>query len=452
VQSLRLEAEVAEREALRDGPDAVLRVVHEFSRTARFANLDALGPRALSIAVNQDLAGASHRFQLKRHGKAKEVRILEATIKGCIDDYREVLTDAAEAKTKAGRHMVIRRLARLGRKLYIALAQEPVHEPIQPTLLELKPAMGETIQIVRLHSSFVFPWPILYDYPMPKRVYDGELETTPVCLGANGRQPCGHGPELKGCYCVNGFWGVRHRIEQLVDARETDQPELDKHGKPLGPLVQRPPRGGVRIAVGTVNKDTSTVAAELQRLLGDDGAVAEVRQQDALLDLLWEDQARPAVLVVLGHLKTSESPPEPSGPRIESGSLERYLVADDIGERWTEKGMARWTQPQTLVLLMACESGATELESLSDFVRALTAAGARAVIGTETKVRSDLLARFSKEMTAALWGGPGRPAEPLGTALNRFWREQLQTGDPRAFTFYAVGDADLTIAPVGNGA
>ncbi len=65
------------------------------------------------------------------------------------------------------------------------------------------------------------------------------------------------------------------------------------------------------------------MAKELRDKIGT--AVVELEPGDDLLNLLWQSQSRPAVLVALGHLETRMIPGEPEGPRIVLVPKQKWL-------------------------------------------------------------------------------------------------------------------------------
>jgi hypothetical protein len=156
------------------------------------------------------------------------------------------------------------------------------------------------------------------------------------------------------------------------------------------------------------------------------------------LDVLWDERNRPAMLIVLGHLETKVIAGEPLGPRIVLAPKTRWFRAESITAR--EKKEGEWDQqPRSVVLLMACGAGATEVGTLNDFVTALSSVGAAAVVGTECLVFTRLVTLFSQELIAGLWDG----RTTLGAAIQSFRRRLVTAGNPLAFVFNVAGNADL---------
>jgi hypothetical protein len=128
---------------------------------------------------------------------------------------------------------------------------------------------------------------------------------------------------------------------------------------------------------------------------------------------------------------------EPDEPRMLLPKKKWFLASDVLARLGFD---APWSQPNTLVLLMACSSGATELTTLNNFVTSLTTAGATAVIGTECLVFSSLVARFTREVTSDLWD-----KKRLGEAMKFFNRRLLTGGNPLAFVFNCLGNTGIKL-------
>ncbi|HEX8209733.1 MAG TPA: hypothetical protein VF584_06060 [Longimicrobium sp.] len=466
VQSFLLTAPVGEFATKRDRVQVRL----DFAATEQLVTeeIEMLGERALSVGVNQD-AGGSHTFMVKRGGTAEGFTLDETLVSRHVGEFRKLLEDATfvppitpgqekprfnsypdpGAETDPVFHGYVRLLADFGRNLYDMLQgklSDAGHEEVR----SLAEVSDKVIQVVRHDANMAFPWGIIYDYPLDSALVGAP--TRPVCLGSPlpelGAAPastrkwgCPHNPGHD-VYCIEGFWGVRHRIEQRI-------------GRTAGveTVVRRPAgRPGVMLATGIEDEN----ANELAKQLGDDlGAeLALLRKDDDLLDLLWDPARRPAVLVVLGHLETGHIQGEPPGPRIvllpkstwpppAAVPKRHWLMPPAVTGMTQERG--RWKDdPRTLVLLMACCSAATEVGTLNDLVTSLTPLGVGAVVGTETPVFTRLAARFAAEVTLSLWNDSRRT---LGEAVQGFNRALIRSGNPLAFAFTCIGNADLTLSP-----
>lgn len=100
-----------------------------------------------------------------------------------------------------------------------------------------------------------------------------------------------------------------------------------------------------------------------------------------------------------------------------------------------------WSDRNTVVVLLTCDSMATNPKTLTDFVVAFHRARAGAIIGTECLAFSDCVSRFSQRFFPLLW----ERGVPLGEAMTEVRRALLQKGYPLAFIFSSIGRADLRV-------
>lgn len=440
LQSFLLEAVIADQEQKAEKPSPALRVDLAYSRTARFTNLEVFKERALSIGVNQDPEGGSHLFMFKVGKAAEAIDVSEKILDEQIGKFRKLLQDATvDAKGRPrfptalppvappgeDFYQVIRDLAEAGSNLYDALLVR-LSPALEERFQQIARSADGTLQIMRDDPSYVFPWSILYDFGLPERIVGGP--PAPVCLGGEEGKPCAHGPG-DDVYCVRGFWGIRHALEILMARGGVTEDEVT--------AVEREAReGAVCLATGAQDEPTQLFVAEMEKSLGT--GIRVIGGAEDVLDLLWDEQRRPALLIVLGHLETEEIVGEPPGPRIVLAPKKKWLRAKAITAR--ERKAGEWRhQPRSVVLLMACGSGATEVSTLNDFVTSLSSAGAAAVVGTECLVFTKLVTLFAREVTGALWSGK----VTLGEAIKNLRRRLVSAGNPLAFVFSAAGNADL---------
>jgi hypothetical protein len=452
LQSYLLEAQVTNNEEpMPLSQEPPLRVQLKFSRTTRFTNLDELGDRALSIGANQSQTTSTHELTVKSDGAMGELSLPPLTFDREMKEFRDILLYATfdppnsslprvypevppGTAPSAEMAAIVRRLAKKGNELYRAVFRKAGRNAkLQRALQAIRQQSDQTLQVVRFDETFVFPWSLIYDYDLPEE-RSGALPK-PVCLGvttdgSGAVEACSHPWPFDG-YCANGFWGVRHYIEELVDTGQGDAVKA---------VVCPRGAGAIRIVADPNMPEAASLAGKLQQTIGQAAVVVGPEDDALLIDLLWKTPPeRPAVLIVLGHLETQILQNEPESPRIVLMPGTKWLTEEKLSQRYGDD-LAWRDQPRTLVLLMACESAATGVETINDFVTVLNAAGAAAVIGTECIVFSRLVARFAEEVTLALW-----QQTPLGKAITSFRRGLLRAGNPLAFVFHAVGDADLVV-------
>jgi len=446
VQSFLLDAKIDEYEC--PHPERILTVRLELSRSENFGTLDALGARALSIGLNHSIGGATHELILKADGSSGEVSLPAVTFEDPAKEIRRLLEQAARdplspalgrdypllargAPVPADVAATIRGLAGWGRKLYRAFFHRAAlpGSKLRPHLVALSGSQAQRIQVIRFEYKDAFPWPLLYDWDLP-----GDPGAS-VCLGwqtdATGNAArCSHEAGC-GLYCVRGFWGVRHHVEELI-------------AQPGGAVTRvTPPAQGqpVRLVADAGLPESVPLGTDLTGDLGAADIATGPVQTVPLLDLLFQKpDYRPALLILLGHHERQLRAPQPDVSRIRIDSAPQWLTDEDVSSR-AEKEQTAWDQPRPVVLLAACSSATTGIDTLTDFVTAWTVSGASAIVGTECVVGSKLAATFSRRFANRVW----KKKDPLGKAMTTIRADLLAEGNPLAFLFHAVGDVDLVL-------
>ena len=407
----------------------------EFSETKGFGNVPALQPRALSIAVNEDPGGASHRLMWKRGPRYADVPLEADQVKAAMKRFRETLTEATLVDGRRLRFPLdgpiqwdqfdhyARRLAREGHEAF-AGAFQAGDATVRAFMREVGAAGGEPIQVVLHSQQAAFPWTTMYDLFPPDT-------DEPVCLGGHDRaaieqgevpleRRCSHLPGDTG-FCIYGFWGVRHQLEYQLESQKRDA---------IVEVARAPEKGPVRLVLGDARSEWVQPLLDLKTALGDD-AVQIVTPADPLE--LFGDAERPSVLVLVGHSDETE------GPAIAFLGGAGRLKFSLLNQRLYTAG--DWKQPNTIVLLMACASSATTPEALISMVRSFTSAPAGAVVGTEAQTVPTIVSRFAADVTEAIWAG-----ETFGAAMTKARRRLLHRGNPLGFAFAGYGNVDLRLA------
>jgi hypothetical protein len=298
------------------------------------------------------------------------------------------------------------------------------YTPLKDRLRTLRSEENRIIQIVQHEPGYVFPWPLLYDYRLPQK-----LEDAPICRGRGNGDACRH-PDDETIVCVDGFWGVRHQVEQIMTFGTDASERVDAQTK-----LFRRGAGNLHLALG----DDSGPTRRMTQALEEELTAEEIRHWSVdtnLLDTIWNEDTRPSLVVVLGHLETKEIAGEPPGPRIVLAPGRAWLRGTDIVEKEDFDGSMRGPRP--LVLLLGCGSAAIGVETLNDMYSAFLSCGAVAAVGTESSAFADLASRFAERTVLGLWRH-----QTLGTTLRSFRRELLAQGNPLGFSFTAFGDAEL---------
>lgn len=444
IQSFRLEARVSETWVNTARPQ--VRVHLDFCRTARFTNLRQIKPRALSIGVNQNQNG-THTFMIKKDQIANSypIELTEAQIQGVLDDFRGKLKQISEnplfsvlntQQPVAEFEKHVRELAKLGGNLYHMLFQRASKE-MQSEMRLLRNRSDQSIQIIRHDINFSFPWTAVYDYRVPDDSSSSTL--APICMGkplpipTSGsvhtapqglHQGCPHNPG-RAVYCIEGFWGVRHRVEQLIG----NTGRVD--GVHIINMTGRP--GSIGLAANLNDPPTQAFRSLLHEKFRD--ACVEFTSGSSFYDF-WDEQKRPAAWIVLGHL---ESDRIGLMPMAVASIPDQWLSPKTIMDYLVEYGP--WEQPNPMILLMACESGKTQLSDLNGFVQAFHATGASAIVGTECPIFSGIAALFAQEIVLKLWNEKTN----LGEAVQSFNREMFCRNIPLPFVFSCIGSSDLKV-------
>lgn len=449
IQSYRFTAEVTATESPvnREGKER-LGATLEFSRTEHFSDLGEFQPRVLSVGVNRGNSSTHEVIVKSENNTSAEITLFPTTFEPEVEKFRKILEtaslDPANRKltrvypeVPPGSHpgddvaQIFRELAKQGRWLYESVFGKVVDTPLRPAFVDVAQGFDKKLQVIRFDDNFVFPWVILYDFPLPGGVVGGPAP--PVCLGVTpdaGGKPvqCSHTADTP-AYCVRGFWGVRHYVEEMIGKGTNTKPNIAKTEK-----------NAVRIVADATLSPSTTLITNLNASLGSAQVADGPLDPDKLLDLLWANPPeRPSILIVLGHLAKTPIRGEPDDSRIVLVPNSKWLLRQKIADRYT-KDPVGWRQPRSIVLLMACESAATEVATVNDFVTAWNAAGAGAIVGTECVVGADLAASLAESVTTELWNG-----KTLGEAMTNFRRRAVTHGNPLGLVFHAVGDVDLTV-------
>jgi hypothetical protein len=447
LQSFHLQAQISEIASYIIGLQVEVRM--DFCRTARFTNLNRLKKRAISLGINQN-EDCTHTLMLKGANIAEHYKLLEKQVDSSLEKFRKLIEHATiDDDGRSPRFSVlndqqpdlefekqIRNLAKFGNELYQMLFQSASVD-MQDQMRSLREKTNECIQIIRHDLNFSFPWTIVYDYTVP----DDSSDTTPVpiCIGkplpispddSGQKSPrgihlgCPHNPN-RAVYCTEGFWGVRHRIEQLIGNKD----KVDAVNK-----IEKINKSNSIWLATNLNADYATqkLKNELNKELLD--SCVEYTHNSSFYDF-WDNTKRPAAWIILGHLENNRIELIPKALRL---TADQWLSPKTITDYLIQYNS--WDQPKPMIFLMACESASTQLSDLNGFVQAFNALGASAIIGTECTVFSGLAAQFAQEIILKLWNGK----ETLGEAIQSFNREILQKKIPLPFVFNCVGSSDLT--------
>jgi hypothetical protein len=417
----------------------------EYSLSSRLLNLDELGPRVVHLGLN-DSGRETHTLTFKKDGTAAAVELPPQAMQNAIDPVRAALRRATWNDSNNGPRFPasrqplaptmdfddsIEKLARVGRVLYNAVWTR-LPKDVQKGLRSVAADADLTIQITRYDQNFVFPWTAVYDFDEP-------AAGAPVCRGftrapqaaAISCQACLANcqyPDKSQAVCVWGFWGYRHQVEQVLHPPQKREDAITS----LQPVRD----GAVLVSVGLAGGIAATLGSTIEGHLGK-AAVRTLTASEQLLDVLWDDASRPAVLVLLGHNEKDVK------RDVDTVTLPKgVLGTSDITNR-VQKA-SEWTDPHTVVVLAACDSVGADVGTLTSFLSAFADARASAVVGTEVTVFEALAARIGDAIATAMMRN--EQAQSLGATVLALRRALLVEGDPLGFVITPYGNADLVRA------
>jgi hypothetical protein len=403
--------------------------------------LDDLRPRDLSIGANQ--AGRTHQLIFKSSNTSGEVTLPDDTFKEEVQDLRAQLDSLiADSSGRERTYPAVspgqqpapdvadafRALVRRGRDVYLAFSNEASKAGLKKTLLSVAAGVDQKLQVIRFVDQFAFLWTLLYDFPLPdERTGDPPL---PVCFGlvtdaAGAVVACSHTNKDQ-VYCVRGFWGVRHFVEErLVQA-----------GGQVTSLA-RPSQGPLRVVAAPNLAESANLESDIKKL--ESATETGPFAASSLLDLLWADPSeRPAILILLAHFDEEKVPAEPEGPRVFLGGSE-WLTLNQLSNRVA--GSLEWGDPRPIIMQMTCNAAKVDSATVNHFMTQWNTAGAAAIIGTEARVGPGAAADCALSVTSGLWTGK----QTLGEAVTAFRRKLVFACNPLGFLFTAYGDIDLVV-------
>ena len=438
LQSFVLEAQVGSGGTTARSRQA-LQVRLDSSGIGKFDDLRGLGPRALSVGLNDDSKPGNHTLMLKGTGWNNEIRLGDAEMNEKMEEFLALL-EAAQAQGDPARDGIIRRLAALGGQIHDMLALSDQND--YNVLDSLRHQVDQTLQFVRHHDGRPFPWQTIYDYVLPE---GDAFVTARICAGgvAPVRQPSPHEVGCPHCpgenvICIEGFWVVRHRLELLSEKQLPTGAAATRAMRASAPR----PNPLVALGIGTPSLHASALKDALAAMLA--GDAREITKDDApVVDWLWHADRRPAMLMLLSHLfpkdsnKNLQTRLNAFHPDSPGAGISAHALA-------TRRSKGIWKEDaRPLVLLLACQSAERATGDLTSLVDDFLRCGAAGVIGTEWNVPTDLVADFARHLVRDIL--VETPPLSLGRAMQRFARAQLAARNISPFIVTAYGSADLTV-------
>jgi hypothetical protein len=332
----------------------------------------------------------------------------------------------------------VSKLSELGCRLYdtVFLATGPDRAKIRAILRDIEQAprpVDGAYSIALSSSKLYYPWQLLY--------------------------PCDNDPPDS-----NKFWGIKYALAALPL-----QPQLPQGSLP----ATSPAPSASSLLFGRyvsanasdqndkmVEDDSSDLENKLHASLNMDLIDAyskaqflyklESRAPD--IAMLWTYTHASSGLQVTGMINGIPfTGVDTLGPRIEFGN--NLLTPDDLAElrrRKTYQGDGVLLAARPIVILVGCETGTSAkglLRENDSFAGALLELGARAVVVTESQVRSDFGLYISEELATKLRTGLSLPM-----ALREVRLERLQKYDTSGlvYTYYGGINAKLSAGALGS--
>lgn len=425
------------------------RVRCDFSQTSRFGRLESFAERHATLALNKGRDG-THLLSLRDsrrkassvqwHGGSLDKRLMAARREllealepnGTSPFAFNTETLACEPQDVEAFAIAVRRLAKAGASLCNQLALMSSAEVVD-IFEAVQESSNKTIQVVLLDPTYSLPWGLLYDY----RLDEDALETMPVCKGlGDSGQPCQCQPEAGTTICLRGFWGFRHRIEQLCGGHDSNPTEA----KVIADQPTSPPiafmQGIDDVFTGRLEKALRVATPALQH----------VATPSRFLQHYGNAASRPSVIVIVAHLEQADLD-DAATARLVNADNSTLLSVNELGSEYRSR-KRHWAQPRSLVLLMACGSGQQSPGTGVGLSGALVRLRATGVLGTECAVYTGIASRIAKDVLERLHrpsSEDGAKRMSVGDALREaIWGLALE-GCPLGLAFTYIGSLDATL-------
>lgn len=470
------------------------------TRDVRFSRDEPRGQRiALNLTLNDDGAGG-HRVIVKRNGGVAPLvgwsrfdplgadeflhgareKLLECFF--LHDRSGEIVRDrdgqplrgldARIGKTHEQFRMDLGRLAELGAELFDMAFGQVVRESSSALneaewMTELRTALkqGEVIQVARtlsLPAHYVFPWGLIYEYPLPGspsrfRWCDvlKEWSADGIRRAPPDRQ-CPYADQAwhqQDVLCPYGFWGLKHIVEQPPSASAFGQPQQGTTHNQI-PIADE-----VELAVA-LTRDAELSKASIDAHLNAVGHMKGVRFQPLQpaddYDSVQTMLRSPQLVYFLCHCeRDGKSSKAYLSVGARDGDDSHRIYAHTL-TRWSSAPMggfdrSAWKSRRPLVFINGCHTADLSPGDLVNFISPFTGAGASGVVGTEVSVQLPVAVEFAEQLLRrftqrSLDGDQERM--PLGEAMREARWHLANKGNllGLAYTFYSLASLQLVSA------
>ena len=378
-------------------------------------------PISANITLNDDGSGR-HRILATYYSESKEDAIFSPawqsydpnSTQKVLESFREVLSSCSKRlgnsleKNKKDFYYNMRDLAILGDKLYVsALSGINVGAWQSPAkwkegLLKVLRKSG-VIQIARTGpANYVFPWALIYDYPLTNR---NELKACPVFDEWNEagfrdsdlETSCPYADmpwHKENIICPYGFWGLKHIIEQPTISLRNNNGiyYLDASDKVTCSTYKKP---NLSIAI-TFDIDQTAASLHIKRLA--DNMKASLKPPNPAMDrrTTLKMLQSPEFVYFLCH---GDIDPDRT-PFISIGEHQdhlEYKIYPGTLDQWSRLPKSQdgldldaWQNTRPLVFINGCHTLQMQPGIVLNFLTAFSDLGASAIIGTEVSMRADM--------------------------------------------------------------
>ncbi len=363
-------------------------------------------------------------------------------------------------------------LASLGSRLYSEVfnqvnpeGEDPGCVPVQ-WMQDLEEALTEpcVIQVARTTpAQYVFPWALLYSYPMEKAEQDrwafcpiideewsevGIRRATQSEEEAKKRRVCCYHSEdwhASNVICPYGFWGLKHIIEQppSVLVRKNDTWELRQVERDIYAS------SNLGLSIG-VTSDTRLNPLSIQQHLQKLAQLQYVHIQPPAPASDWkgvrEMLTAPEVVYFLCHDEEDAGTQQPYlSIGLHDGQPAHKIYSYDLTE-WgrTRKpdgpDLKMWRKRHPLIFINGCHTADLVPGQVLNFVTAFTALGASGVVGTEVSILLPVATEVAEDLFSRLEQG-----DAIGQALYEIRWNLANKGNLLGIVYTLYGLADLHV-------
>ena len=302
------------------------------------------------------------------------------------------------------------------------------------------------IQIARTGpANYVFPWALVYDYPMPGP--DNKYKVCKVITewsdqGIRTRSPdysCpfkGETWHQENIVCPYGFWGLKHIIEQPSGAIHKQDGQW-KFNQSDTVIVHRDCNIGVGvtydIAQSKRERHIGRITNPLQAHLNPQ---TPANNRDSVLEMLHS----PEIVYFLCHGETDvdQIPYLSIGDHVNDPSHQIY---PNTLEQWGDKlDLHAWQTTRPLVFINGCHTAELQPGIVLNFVSAFTDLGASGVIGTEVSVLADMAMLIGELVLSRITNGM-----QVGQAIREMRWELANRGNLLGLAYTPYSLANLRV-------